>query len=618
MNLEDKKKLYKKASKAYYNDSPIMTDAEFDKLEREIAKSDPEWSELKKTGVKVADKKTEVKLTKLMPSLRKVYPEGLDKWRAKQKVSAVLAMHKLDGSALQLEYKAGKPVKLVTRGNGELGGDISFLIPHLKLPRIKDKSHLIFRCEAVIKNKTFHAAWSKKALGDKSGFDNPRNMVNGLLNRMKPHPGLKAIDIVVLGVYGQPMLSGLGWAVQQGLSVVPYSVVELDIDFEARLARARKASLYDIDGLALVNPDQVFDYENADKPKWITAFKTNDDADAQDAVVKSVVWQDSRNSRLMPKIEIEPIKMKGVTVTYATAHNAKWMADRGIGPGAVVRLVRSGDVIPKIVGVAKKVKPAKPDVAYKVVGVHYVAIERSREADVREVTHFFVTLGIEHLAAKTVGRLYDVGYKTVEGVLSAEATDFEEAGIGKAMTAKIFAEMERKLRTEGCTVRELMVASNCFGAGMGDRKLKAIEAHYKEEPRILAAIVAGKAEKSIREMLAEVPGFAGKTVDLFMEGRLAFREWVREIRPYYTPKLPAVVAAPVKGKLSGRKFSFTGYRDKEQEAWLAAQGGEVVSFGAKTQVLFYKDGGKASSKIDSARDKGIEVQTFEAFKKGLK
>lgn len=605
--LSEKKKLYIKACEAYYNNAggkTLMTDAEFDLLERAIKAEDPNWSQLKKTGVEVS-KKIEVPLTHFMPSLNKKYPEAYPKWRAKQAAIVMLWMAKLDGSSVQLTYTKGKPVKLVTRGDGTNGGDISFLIPHLKLPTIKYKDTLVFRVEAVLKKRIFEKKYAKE-------FENARAAVNGWLNRRKPHPGLKDVDFVILGLYGYPMFAGLELAKGFKFDVVDYGRHSAT-DASSLLKKVRKACEYDADGLVLCDPKHVLEYNNADKPKWIIAYKENDEENATPATVKKVVWQNSRLGRWIPKIEIDPVRIGGVTVTYATVHNAKWMVDRKIGPGAVVKLVRSGDVIPKIVGVEKEGKLTYPKGEHEFKGVHLVSVGRSKESDVREIHHFFTTLGVEHIAQKTIDRLYDFGLTSVASYLSSWSRrfpEFAEAEIGVKTASKIYAEFNRALAS-GVLLRDLMVASNCF-ENLGERKLQLIEKSYVDEANVLAKLVKG--ELSIK--LVKVKGLGGKNKKAFEDGLKLFKPWLKEVLKYIKVRKPSTVELkPKSGKLKDIKFTFTGYRDKDQEQWVTDNGGEIVSFGKQTQVLFYKAGGKKSSKIEKASDNGIQVTTFEDYRK---
>ncbi len=620
MTLAQDKKLYTAANKIY-NDDPngklILTDSEFDALERKIKKQDPTWVGLRATGA-VVNKKVAVTLPHFMPSLSKVYPEHLDKWRAKQSIKRWLMMQKLDGSALIGTYRKGVCVFLATRGDGTIGKNISFLIPYLNLPRIAEKSEVSFRFEAVVTN----AAWGKKWKDD---FDNPRQMANGLLNRRAEHPGMKDISLVVLGVYGMSMMAGLKWAMSQGFTVVRNRIIKIDDDFEKLLEAEREVAETDIDGIVLAPPEADFHYDNADRPKWTVAFKVNDESNAVEATVVDIIWQISRNNRWTPKIFIKPTKIGAVMVQNCTAHNAQWMNDRRIGVGAVVKLVRSGDVIPKIIGVVKKAaQPSHPPGEFYEKGVHYFATERNKDADVREIHHFFQVLGIEHIASKTVAKLYDEGFTDVMSHITSygrRMAGYTEAGMGSAMTAKIYAECERVFRTEGVTLLKLMNASNCFES-FGERKLEMIEQHYLSQGLNdpLKAFVKMKAGElgSSQAQIRDIKGMGEKSAEQFLDGVSKFKFW---FAPILKTKLILInppelkkKKTQVKGDLAGQFVSFTGYRDKTHEASVEARGAEVVSFGSKTTILIYKDGGKKSTKVEKAQEKGIKVTTFEALK----
>jgi NAD-dependent DNA ligase len=424
------------------------------------------------------------------------------------------------------------------------------------------------------------------------------------------------------------MREGLRWASKEGFLTASHQEVETAAKWSELLLQARKTSLYDIDGLVLVPPSQVFDYDTADRPKWTTAYKVNDDEGAVEVTVLEIIEQVSRTNRISPKIKITPTKIKGVVVQYATAHNAQWMKDRGIGVGAVVKLVRSGDVIPKIEAVVKKAKkPWVPSMPYKQVGVHYVTIERHEDADIREILHFFTTLGIEHIAKKTVARLYANGVHSVLDHLNANATRmsvYSDAGIGSAMILKIYGEFKRVLQDEGVSLLKLMNASNCFES-FGERKLQAIVDHYakKGDRNMLKWFVQQPVAWLEDEVnwadIKAIKGMGDASARQFFEGVVKFKAWFLPILKTKLVKINHPEATrdkpKTKGKLSGQRVSWTGYRDKEQEAAVEAAGGEVVDFGSRTQVLLFKEGGKASSKIDKARDKGILVTTFKELMK---
>lgn len=622
MNIKEAKELYVKAQDAYYNgETPIMSDVKFDKLEDKIRAADPAWSKLKKTGIAVKNKKTEVALAQPMPSLHKAYSEDLAKWLQKNPSDEYVIMDKLDGSSVQLTYKQGKPAKLVTRGDGINGGDISFLIPHLSLPVCPDpylglspkKNGGIYhlRCEALMTKKKFKAKWSAK-------FDNGRNMVNGLLNRRDPHPALVDIDFVVLGVYNEK-LSALSKLKKQGFKVVPTVAgkIRSTPQMEKHLQLRRSKGEYDMDGLVVAPSEFVLSYETNDKPKNIVAFKVNDESNAAEVTVKRIIWQVTGRERIVPKIEIEPTHMDGVMVKHAAAHNAEWMLDRNIGPGAIVKVLRSGGVIPKIVSVVKKGKFQPPEIDYERKGVHFVVKNASkatsRRVDVLNTVKFMKTLGIELLAGKTVDLIYkNSQLKTPMDYIKSWGEKrlglaLHDAGIGGKQGLNIFNELDRVFKSE-ISMKKLMVATQIFGVGIGERKLSAIE-----DAKISMEDITSNQDFP-SNYIERVPGFSGKTAKVLDDG---FESWVafyKQASKYLMidGSLPKKKKAK-SGALSGQMVSFTGYRDKQQEAALIANGAEVVPFGSKTTILLYKEGGKASSKLDKAAEKGVRVCIFSGL-----
>jgi len=608
--------LYKKAKIAYYEKNPIMSDAQFDKLELLIAKADPDWAELKKTGVSV-QKKTKVALSHFMPSLNKFYPQDL---RKKLLNVPYVVMSKLDGSALQLTVVNGKPTKLVTRGTGVVGGDISFHIKNLNL-KLRGTDSGVFRCEAVMNEKVFLKKWYGKGEDE---FDNSRNMVNGLLNRKQPHEAFKDIDIVVLGRYGHSIEWGLKSAIAMGLHTVDCKVLSpSEKDLPVLLEDFRAKSKYNMDGLVLAPSNWTMQYLSQDKPKDIWAFKLNDEVNAQVVEVKRIIWQLSSRGRLIPKIEIKPTQMDGVTVTFCTAHNAKRMKDHKIGPGAKVKVLRSGGVIPKIVGVVKPGKFQGPEQDYKIDGVHFVVNGTSLSDEskftiaTKRILKFLVTMGVEQIASKTIEKLissYGPANSHIVKILllwrkKELGKALVAAGMGANQSAKIVKEFD-KVFGGTISMKKLMVASQIFGVGIGERKLEMLE-------KACISMAAFSNYKVSYDKIARVHGFAEKSADLLFAGHKKWCLFLNTLTaaPYNLvidgslPQRKALV-----GPLSGKKVSFTGYRDKEQEQRIAAAGGEVINFGASTNILLYKEGGKESSKVATAQSKGIQVSTFAKLK----
>jgi DNA ligase (NAD+) len=618
--LKEQQALYVKAKTAYDNgDATLMSDTLFDKLEKAISTAAPSWKPLHQTGT-LPDKKTKKALAHFMPSLHKRYSTTTDIDKACGAAKKFVVMAKLDGSSLLLEYTNGKPVSLSTRGNGTIGGDISFHIKNLKLPTItKARGTYHFRCEAVMDEKLFQKKWAKE-------FDNSRNCVNGLLNRREPHPAFSDIAIVVLGCFGHTLDAGFGLAYDLDLEFVENKIASINpTNLVGLLEQFRSTSRYTMDGLVVAPANWVMRYASADKPKDIWAFKLNDEGNAAVVEVKRIVWQLSGRGRFIPKIEIEPTQMDGVMVKYATVHNAQWMVDRGVGPGAKLKVLRSGGVIPKIVGVVKKgtFQPPKDD--YVQQGVHFVISKKGSEnaelsntMNVRNLDRFMGAMGIEFIARKTLEKFVGV-FPTPRSYIRAWHSGklgklFVAGGLGDKQSEKIVREFGRVF-DDPVPLRKIMAALQVFPVGIGERKLAMIEAHGISMDELTLRMSAQRAERE----LVEVPGFDKISAKLIADKLDVWKEMYLRIQPRLRldgslPKVQKVVA--VKGPLNGERVSFTGYRDAGHEAAVTKAGGEVVSFGAKTTILLYKEGGKSSSKLDTARARGVKVMTFNKLNIG--
>jgi DNA ligase (NAD+) len=642
MDLEARKRLFRKAVRAYYNeDTSILTDPEFDKLEDLIREQDPDWEDLHKTGVKV--EKLEVRLAHPMPSLDKHYPDALAKFYMRPIFAGVrrwIIMDKLDGTSLQLVYFRGEPVQLVTRGNGLLGRDVSHMIPVLlkyeRIPKkIAAKEQRVFRIEGVVKKSVFAAKYARAVAG-KKGFDNARQMANGLFMRKNMHRGLPDVDMVVLGLYGEKLLEGLKQAAEWGFKTVRYSTSQVGPDADSMiklLAQRREGSDYEMDGLVEGPAAFTLLYSTNDRPKELTAFKLNELDKAAEVEVLDIEYKKTRLGRWSSVVVIPPTEMDGVVVERCTAHNGAWMQENGIGPGAIIQVLRSGGVIPKIVGVVKRAKFKQPPGPWEMRGRFIYAKEKADKATrVRRIHFFMTTLGIELLAEKTLDKLYEVGFKSIDdyiqcvqpghhmdelvtgrGLKMATSGDrtfietqrkMQKAGLGSVQVQNIMNELHRVLR-KPVSLKKLMVASGRFDAGMGERKLQQLEA-----AGIAMRVLCNMRTPQIVERVSTIKGWSTKTIKLLTDGIADFRGWYKPMKGLLQIDGELPKPAAQTGKLAGMRFAWTGYRDASQEQTILSNGGIIVSFGGTTTVLFYSADGKQSSKVEKAGDRAMMWEKF--------
>lgn len=616
--LDQLKEKYRLAKKKYYNDpggKTLMSDAQFDKLEDTIRKADPKWKGFK-AGAPV-NKKTKVKLPVPMFSLDKLKAPTVEPWLKAQGEANIVLSDKLDGSSLEIEYVSGKPVFCATRGNGLIGGEVSYLIPHLKIPQKVGTADFIVRCEGLFSKASF--------LKYKAEFDSARNASSGVLNRQDIHHSLKDLKIVVLQVM-KPNLQpskGLNWAKQKGFTVVPFKVFKASAlnarNLSTLLEQRKISSKFAMDGLVLVL-DKVNKLPTSGNPDWGKAFKENIDADsATVTTVRKVVWEISSHGLIKPVVHYDPVDWDGAKLTKATAFNAAFVNANGIGVGSRIAILRSGEIIPYIAKVLKKVKPSVPDP--KIFGAYhltkndtdYVLSDPLENEDfrIKKISRFFANLEVDYLREQTVRKMYEVGFDNIKSITRATIKDFMTIpGIQARGANKLYTAIHEKI-DKGVPVIKLMDASGVFPSGMGETRFETISKHYN-----LLDLCALPEEEQL-QILLKIPGFKDLTADFFIRGSKKFLKWVKLVG--ITPIQPKKEKVKLDSqKLVGIGVTWTGYRSEEQEQIVKANGGSVESFGSRTKVLLVSPTGKTSTKQDKAKQKGIPVMTWDVFTRRYK
>jgi NAD-dependent DNA ligase len=347
------------AKDQYYNtESPVMTDEQFDFLEQTFKdRSGRKLPIGAPASASATAKRETVKLPYFMSSLDKIKKgePSLGRWFSKHRGEEFLLTGKIDGiSAL---YHGGR---LYTRGDGNNGKDISFLLKYMSLPEIDPD--MAVRGELVINADTF----KEKYLG-KGRYKCARNVVAGISNIVESRLGdsMDVISDINFVTYEIPSLTGeikpseqietlesLGFEVAPFQSLATTSPTELGMsldDYLDGVLTLFKETPYEQDGV-VIYADNTYEFTTEDLPEHIVAFKV--DADSSETAVLEVKWEVSQYSKLIPVVHVDPVEIEGSTIKKVTAHNAKFIVDNGIGVGAIIKIIRSGSVIPKIVGVS--------------------------------------------------------------------------------------------------------------------------------------------------------------------------------------------------------------------------------------------------------------------------
>ena len=600
----------RRAAKHYYNATPIMTDAEFDELKDFIAEHWPSADVLSEIGAPPA--RNRVKLPHFMGSMDKIKDDtGLSKWTAKYSGPYVISA-KLDGVSGMIDFDRRR---MYTRGDGSVGQDVSPLLSLVNIGKPTNISGLCVRGEFIMKPDTFERKY--KPLG----ASNPRNLVSGIVNSKTMEPEKCAdVDFIcyeVISPSGLTQSEQLHLIEMSGLNVVYNNTTiireQLNSEFLTNLLLTWRECMveYEIDGIIITCDAAAFPHKSGGNPEHSFAFKTASGGQEAEVRVVDVIWTPSQDGYLKPRVRIEPTSIGGVVVEYATGFNGAFIRDSGIGPDAVVRLIRSGDVIPYIVETITPVTPKMPDdveYTWTSTDVDIILVNPEDSSIVREknITGFFTSLGVDGLSAGNVKRLMTAGFDTVKKILDMSPTDFLKVdGFKDKMSAKLHTNIREKFAS--ATLQQILVGSNLIGRGFGEKKVAKI---FESYPNVLE-------ERNVSK-LAAIPGFSQKTATEFIQNVPRFMAFLEEIG--WEGGMAGVVD-PMSGmaggnKLAGKSVVLTGFRDKELEAAIIAQGGSVTGAVSKNTfalIVKSKDDCK-SAKYQAAIKHGVPIYTQQEFK----
>lgn len=589
-------------SDIYHNTSDvtkIVSDKIFDELEDILRTRSPNNKYFKNIGAKINNKE-KVKLPVRMPSLEKNKDEkSVNLYINKFKNNFVLS-DKLDGVSAM--YHNGK---LFKRGDGDIGTDISPFIQPLK---IKIPDNIYVRGELIIPKK-FHTNFSNT---------DPRNVVSGYLNANNINDSLtKYIEFVAYEVIDSELSPEEQFKLldQHKIKRVETKIVkDLSIKLlQDYLLLRKEKSKYTIDGIVIYhNSPYEIPTKSKSNPKYAFAFKMDLDEQKKVTTVIEVEYNASKDGNLIPRVIFEPVKIGGVTINKATAHNAKFIKDKKIGPGSVIEIIRSGDVIPKIINVIKPNKEGfmpKGKYHWNETNTHLVLDDKSEDKTVlsSNILNFITKMKIDNVNIGLVNKFIEHGLNTINKILEATTDDYLEIdGIKEKMATKIYNNIQEKLKS--CILEQVMHASNIFGIGLGERKLKLIIDKY---PDILTKT------GDLLSLIIEIDGFAEKTAQRFVDKLPEFKQFLKQ-----HPKIKLCSGKEVKSKKTptGTKYQnqilvFSGFRDNDFKEDVESQGGKVSdTINSKTTILVVKDKTKTTGKIKKAVDLGIEILQLDELK----
>jgi NAD-dependent DNA ligase len=607
-------KLLKQADEAYFNKGEvIMTDIEYDQLKDYLKEKAPKNPYFKHVGYKPPEK-LKVKLPYFLGSQDKIKFENnkkeLTSWISKYyKPLEYVISEKLDGiSCLITSNEDG--IKIYTRGDGTYGIDITKIKDYIKTIPKSIPVGLAIRGELLLSKSN----WEKV----KHYGANARNLVSGVINSKTINTNiLPYIDFVVYDLLSERIennealkkVSLLGFKVVNHLllreSLTNDKLLEL-------LKKFRVNSDYEIDGIVITHNAKYKIIEKKN-PEYSFAFKSNTLLEEIEVRVIDVEWNISKDKYLKPIVKFNPINLDGVVIKQATGFNADFIVKNKIGFGSIITIQRSGGVIPDITSVLKPAdngEPIMPKVAYKwnktKIDIIADLDSKNREHDIKSFGFFMKTLNIKGVGDGIITKLYDNSYDTLAKIIHIKKEDVLKIDGFKEKSSQNLIDALNEVKNKDC--KDIMIASNLLGRGIGKSKLDLILSKYP-----FVCENKKKALELTETQIKEIAGMGDVSAKQFIENLFKFYEFYEELgMELKTTEKPIIVV--VNKKLENKHFVFTGFRNKEFEEIIKNNGGFVDETITKnTNYLIIKDKTKITEKVKKAEEKGVIIITAEDF-----
>lgn len=608
LDVLHKMKLY--LDNLYYNEGKDtgLSDYQYDLLKDIIKYRDPNY--VVPVGAKIREHDNRSKLPFWLGSMDKLKPEDkieIANWITKNNAKEYIVEDKLDGISCLITIKNGN-IKLYTRGDGIVGADISYLAPYFdSIPKNIGNISLNIRGELIMPIDIFNKKYSKE-------YSNPRNMVAGRIGGKKIRDGIRDIKFIAYEIVDDGMLDKPADQISKlkrlGFETVNYSLIKkIDILTLMEILVSRKNNnIFEIDGL-IIQANKNYERNVDGNPKYAFAFKMRLSDNIKETKVIEVLWNISKWGQLKPRIEIEPVNLGGVKISYTTGFNGKYVYENNIGEGAIIKITRSGDVIPYIVEVVKQAyNPDMPDIPWKWndTKVDIITEDFGEMMCIKLIHSFFEKLGIKHLGEKTIQKMYENGLDTIIKIISADKERIESVdGIASKGAERIYEGLQKGLFN--LQVPNVLGASGIFGFGMGTKRINRL---FEEYPNILSEYKFISRE-ILTEKILKIEGFSDKTTKNIVKNI----EWADKFIYVFSNFANFAEKNIINDSMKNIKVVFSGFRDKKLAEDVVARGGKVVSSISKNTTLLVvsNKNEQNTDKVKKAKELNIGILSKEEF-----
>ncbi|MGE0172001.1 MAG: NAD-dependent DNA ligase LigA [Oligoflexales bacterium] len=615
-----------KHKRLYYAGKPEISDEEFDRLETELQKLAPHHPVLSVVGTDKAGSTEKAEHRVPMLSLQKVYEEKeLFAWKD---AHDVVGSWKIDGNSISVVYEKGQLILAKTRGNGRFGENVTEKvrwIPDL-LADLREDVSCEIRGELYCNEENFAKLVSEMVALGLERPTNPRNIVAGLLGRktyveLSRYISFFAFDVLFEKPKFKAEWEKLEWLEQKGFALPNAKLLSSNEDLSHYLGEIKTQ---------LGNPDinidgAVFSFNDlalqdrlgttSHHPRYKMSFKWQGQTAVAEIV--EITWATSRLGIVTPVAVIDPVFLSGATITNVTLHNAEHVRTHNLKPGDRIKIVRSGEVIPKFIQVEQakdgtykfpiKCPSCHSKLAFDEIRLKCLNSEECPAQKSRSILNWIHAAEIDDLSDKRLNQM-------IESKLVVGIPDLYRLTIEDFMTLPLTHEkMATKLYNNIQKSKNLSLARFLTGLGIEGMGITSWEKLLEVFPS-LEALLNAQAEE-----IAQISGFAEKTAQSVASGLERHTPLIQELLSV------GVKPAPVQHRKLGEKFegmqiAITGKLSRpraEVEKYIKAQGGKPsTSVTSHTDVLVCNETETASSKMTKAKELGIPVWSEDKLYEG--
>jgi len=637
----------------YVLQKPEITDYEFDQLLlklKELEEKYPQFADpnspTKRVGGKASSTFLPVKHNPPMLSLENCYSEEefIEWWERIKKnfglnKSEFVCDLKYDGLSCSIEYENGKLIRASTRGDGEVGEDVTENVRTIKSVPLKinlpESSYLEVRGEVYLNKKDFEIINHKNIENGEEPFSNPRNAASGSLRQKDPSVTAKRNLRFIAHSFGN--IKGVKREIKtqwEYLTMceslhIPTSLIKklcasVDevIEFYREIQKKREELDFEIDGIVVKIND--FDIQKilgstAKSPRWACAFKFK--AHQAKTVLKNVIFSVGRTGIITPVAELEPVKCGGVIISNSTLHNFDEIKRLDIKIGDKVIIERAGDVIPKIVRVVKEERNGNEKeikIPQKCPSCSSPLSKDEDEVYIRCINPNCpeqLRRNIIHFASRDAANIEGLGENTVDALLEKKLI-------------KNIADIYR-------LKKEDLLKLDLFKDKKSENLLSQIE---KSKSISLEKLIYALGIRHVGEKVSRILAERFKTMANLMNATLEELTSINEIGPtiassiynfFRNPDIRKLleelkslglnmkyISTVKEEKLKGLSFVFTGEletmtRDEASKKVMELGGNVVSSVSKKTSYLVV--GKEPGSKLEKAKKLGIKIINEKEF-----